>query len=100
MVARKEMAKGHGAVHAVTVRVSRAQTQRSADTLNRRLGLATPDPHPSAPEPTPSKVGIERHSPICQGFAVILVADNEGESHRRCTECDGVILPQLCCEPG
>jgi hypothetical protein len=86
------MGKAQGTVHTVTVRVGRVQTQGSRDAINSRFGLAEPNSDPTAKKPNPGQVGVECYSPIRQGFALIVVANDKGEGEACAAKSNRVIL--------
>ena len=63
--------------------------------LDRRLRLAAERLGQGAEVPSPSKVGIERQTPVDERGAVVEVADNHDEGETRHAERHRVLPPQV-----
>src|SRR5262245_24820569 len=100
MAANEKVGLRHCEVHAVAMRIIWVKPQRTTQSLDRRFGFTNPYLDPTAEEPRPGEVGIERYGSVCQSHPVVVVSNEVSESPAGCSQSYGVIPAQLCRPPG
>jgi hypothetical protein len=81
-------------LHVSDERIDRAQAHGVREVLDGRVRLAEPHSCPTAVEPRPCNVRIERNRPIDQGYPSGQVVNHVGEREPGGAERDRVVLAQ------
>ena len=96
---RKEMGTGNAGMHSQDEWIEWAEALDVREMLDRHVGFAIYDPHPTTEEPSGHKIGIEHESPTDHGHARVEVAGDFCNDKTRDTECCRIIRAQSCRKP-